>query len=44
MNIDKRLALEAAGWISGDAEDFLELTPEERHLVELAPCGQPCHP
>ena len=24
-----------AGWIVGDAEDFLELTVEERHLVEL---------
>ncbi len=25
----------AAGWVSGDAEDFLELTQEERDLVEL---------
>jgi hypothetical protein len=35
MNKNKRQALEAAGWIVGDAEDFLELTAEERHLVEL---------
>ena len=35
MNKDKKQALEAAGWIVGDAEDFLELTVEERHLVEL---------
>jgi predicted XRE-type DNA-binding protein len=28
-------ALEAAGWVMGDAEDFLELTVEERQLVEL---------
>ena len=35
MNKDKRQALEAAGWVFGDAEDFLELTVEERHLVEL---------
>jgi predicted XRE-type DNA-binding protein len=35
MNRDKRQALEAAGFVFGDAEDFLELTPEERDLVEL---------
>jgi predicted XRE-type DNA-binding protein len=35
MNKDKRRALEAAGWVVGDAEEFLELTVEERHLVEL---------
>jgi predicted XRE-type DNA-binding protein len=35
MNKDKRQALEAAGFVFGDAEDFLALTPEERDLVEL---------
>ena len=35
MNIEKRQALEAAGWVFEDAEEFLELTPEERELVEL---------
>jgi predicted XRE-type DNA-binding protein len=35
MNKDKRRALEADGWVFMDAEDFLELTVEERHLVEL---------
>jgi predicted XRE-type DNA-binding protein len=32
---EKRYALEAAGWVFGNAEDFLELTAEERCLVEL---------
>jgi hypothetical protein len=31
----KREAMEAAGWASGDAGDFLGLTDEERRLVEL---------
>lgn len=31
----KRKALEEAGWVIGDAEDFLGLTVEERRLVEL---------
>jgi len=35
MNKEKRAALEAAGWVIGNAEDFLELTVEERLLVEL---------
>jgi DNA-binding transcriptional regulator YiaG len=35
MNKEKREALEAAGWVFGNAEDFLELTQEERCLVEL---------
>ena len=35
MNKAKRKALEAAGFVFEDAEDFLELTTEERHLVEL---------
>jgi DNA-binding XRE family transcriptional regulator len=35
MDKRKRQALEAAGWVFEDAEDFLELTPEERCLVEL---------
>ena len=35
MNKEKRQALETAGWIVGNAEDFLELTAEERLLVDL---------
>ncbi|MGO9462789.1 MAG: helix-turn-helix transcriptional regulator [Isosphaeraceae bacterium] len=35
MNREKRRALEAAGFVFEDAEDFLELTIEERRLVDL---------
>ena len=35
MKKETREAMAAAGWVSGDAEDFLELTQEERDLVEL---------
>jgi DNA-binding XRE family transcriptional regulator len=35
LHKEKREALEAAGWVFGNAEDFLELTEEERCLVEL---------
>ncbi len=35
MEAGKKRALEAAGWVCGDAEDFLELTNEERQLVAL---------
>src|SRR4051812_33729574 len=35
MDRDKRQALEAAGFVFESAEDFLELTAEERQLVEL---------
>ena len=35
MNKDKKRALEEAGWVFGDAGDFLALTPEERELIEL---------
>jgi predicted XRE-type DNA-binding protein len=35
MEKRKRKALETGGWVFDDAEDFLELTPEERCLVEL---------
>jgi len=35
MNEKRRAAFEAAGFRVGDAEDFLELTDEERRLVEL---------
>jgi predicted XRE-type DNA-binding protein len=35
MNKAKRKALEAAGFVFEDAEDFLELTVEERRLVDL---------
>jgi predicted XRE-type DNA-binding protein len=35
MTSEKRRALEAAGWVFGDAEDFLELSADERQLVAL---------
>ena len=35
MDRQKREALEAAGFRFGDAEDFLQLTDEERQVVEL---------
>src|SRR4051794_38478794 len=35
MDQQKRKRLEADGWRFGDAEDFLELTEEERGFVEL---------
>ena len=35
MNKSKRQAVTAAGFRVGDAGDFLELTEEERRLVEL---------
>jgi predicted XRE-type DNA-binding protein len=35
MNDKKRKALEAAGYRVGDVSDFLELSEEERELVEL---------
>ncbi len=35
MNKTKRQAVTAAGFRVGDAEEFLELTEEERRLVEL---------
>jgi predicted XRE-type DNA-binding protein len=35
MNNEKQKALEAAGWVFEDAEDFLELTVEERAIVEM---------
>jgi DNA-binding XRE family transcriptional regulator len=35
MTGKEQAALKAAGYVSGDYGDFLELTEEERHLVEL---------
>jgi DNA-binding XRE family transcriptional regulator len=35
MNAVKRKKLEAAGFRVGDAEDFLDLKPDERELVDL---------
>jgi predicted XRE-type DNA-binding protein len=35
MDKAKRDSLRAAGWRSGDAADFLELSPEEAAFVEL---------
>jgi len=35
VDAKKREALEAAGWRLGDAADFLELTEEERQIVEF---------
>lgn len=34
MKTEKRKALEAAGWRFGDAADFLEMTDEERQLLD----------
>lgn len=34
METKKRKALEAAGWKFGDAEDFLEMSADERQLLE----------
>lgn len=34
MDIAKRKALEAAGWEVGDAADFLEMSDEERQLLD----------
>jgi predicted XRE-type DNA-binding protein len=34
MNVRKRKALEAAGWKFGDAADFLEMSEEERQLLD----------
>ena len=34
MNVVKRKALEAAGWKFGDAADFLEMSAEERQLLD----------
>lgn len=36
MDKDERMALEAAGFVLGDAEDFLELNTEERDLLAQA--------
>lgn len=36
MTDDKKKCLEEAGFEFGDAEDFLELTPRERRLVDEA--------
>ena len=44
MNKEKRRALEAAGFVFEDAEDFLELTAEERQLARAAARHQPGHP
>ena len=35
MNPEKRKKLGAAGWVVGTAEEFLQLTPEEKELLEL---------
>lgn len=34
MDAAKRKAIEAAGWKVGDAADFLEMTDEERQLLD----------
>ncbi|MFO0912260.1 MAG: XRE family transcriptional regulator [Pirellulales bacterium] len=34
MDAKKRKAIEAAGWNVGDAADFLEMTAEERQLLD----------
>ena len=35
MKARKRIALEKAGWAVGSAEDFLDLTADERAFVEV---------
>lgn len=35
MHTDKRRRLDRAGWKTGDAADFLQLTPEEAAYIEL---------
>lgn len=35
MDTTKRKALEAAGWKFGDAADFLDMSAEERQLLEM---------
>jgi ribosome-binding protein aMBF1 (putative translation factor) len=35
MNPEKQKALEAAGWRFGDAADLLEMTDEERQLLDV---------
>ncbi len=35
MRAAKKKKLEDKGWVSGDAADFLQLTPEEAAFVEL---------
>jgi DNA-binding XRE family transcriptional regulator len=35
MDSEKRQRLQAAGWIVGNASDFLNLTPAEAELIEL---------
>ena len=34
MDPEKQKALEAAGWLFGDAADFLAMTDEERQLLD----------
>ena len=34
MDAAKRKAIEAAGWQVGDAADFLEMSDEERQLLD----------
>ena len=34
MDLSKRKAIEAAGWKVGDAADFLDMSDEERQLLE----------
>ena len=34
MDSEKKRALEAAGWRFGDAVDFLDMSPEEREILE----------
>jgi DNA-binding XRE family transcriptional regulator len=35
MKAEKRRKLDEAGWRVGDAQDFLELTPDETAFVEI---------
>jgi DNA-binding XRE family transcriptional regulator len=35
MNSKKKKKLEAKGWVTGDASDFLGLSPEEARFIDL---------
>lgn len=35
MDSKKKKEIEAKGWITGDASDFLDLSPEEARLIDL---------
>ena len=40
MNDEKKRDLESRGWTFGDAEDFLEMTPHEKKLLDRLAVGR----